>query len=48
MPKKFGGKGYKPYLCSVLLEWYTNTENKSTKYNGYDSSKKHQFQVCRS
>ena len=27
MPKKFGGKENLPYLCSVLLKWYTNTAN---------------------
>ena len=26
MPKKFGVKENLPYLCSVLLKWYTNTE----------------------
>lgn len=27
MAKKFGGYEKTSYLCSVLLEWYTNTAN---------------------
>ena len=33
MAKKFGGKGEKHYLCSVLFKWYTNTEVINSRNN---------------
>ena len=34
--EKFGGKHFNDYFCSVLLKWYTITEDKTLNIKIYD------------